>query len=289
MGYGEYDHHILNFNAAGVLAACGVTGASTTVYLDLLIQANNIIYNQVIVAAQKLNYMLKDVYRRDMMEIDEYRDFPRYISVMDFALEKPGHVGVFYDTKGVVQAKCVDVKLLGDLWDLQDIQNAAYPIRGSLSGWKTLYMKWQRGESVAYETTVDKRLDMMLDVQIAPFWQLIEEGNDTLNAWPQNRKAQTLLGFSHTYDREMTIAFSKVVQLMRIIATEQITLQQFDAAIANFNNQTYFGSSWTSKSGKSIFVINGSEKLVNGRLVAKGFFLGTNGAVLKRWSGWLPR
>jgi hypothetical protein len=289
MNYGQYNHGITNFTAVGILRACGVTKVSNPdIYVGLLAQTQIVMQNQVLVTAQQLNEALIEKYKQDMGMMDEYRDFPRYMQVMKVALSSPQHIGIYYTFGGVIQAKFVDVKALGDESDLQEIQQAAYPYRGTLNNWIGLHEAWKAGESTAIENTIDTRINMMLSAGIAPFWHLVEIGNGR-NAWPRNEGAHTLIDFKPVYIREMTKTYARIVALIKLIATAGTTIRPMESGMVSFNGQTFFGSSWKSASGTTVFAINGTERLLAGKLVARGFLLSPSGMVLKGWSGWLPR
>jgi len=287
----RFTHRIFNFNPVGVLTALGITPQTYPFrYQALIGETYYVIETQVKVTAQKLNFLLKEAYRKDMLDIDEYSAFPDYIEVMEQALSNPAHIGVYWDKKNVVQAMFVDTDKLGDIGDLQAIQHLAYPVRGSLNRWKGLYVSWLEGRSGKYAKTVGLRLEMMRSFGVAPFWELIEFGNQQYSAYPTNGPKRTLSSFKGTYDREMTIAYNRVLSIVRqLVGAPDIVFRNFDSTTVTHENKPKFGYSWTSKTGKNVFALAGTEKLIGNRLTARGFILSPAGVVVKKWSGWLPR
>ena len=287
----RFSHRIFNFNPVGVLGALGVTPKTYPFrYQALVSEAYYVIETQVKVSAQKLNFLVKEAYRKDMLDIEEYIRFPGYISVMEQALSNPAHIDVFWDEKNVVQARFIDTDRLGDVGDLQAIQQLVYPMRGSLDRWRGLYVAWLEGRSGKYAETVGRRLDMMRSFGVAPFWELIEYGNQQYPAYPTNGPKRTLSNFKGVYSREMTATYQKVLGLIRqLIGAPDLMFREFQAASVTYLNQPQFGYSWKSRMGKNVFALAGTEKLIGNRLTAKGFLLDPNGLVVKKWSGWLPK
>jgi len=227
---------------------------------------------------------------RDMFDIEEYVRFPRYFKVMQLALSNPKHVGVYWDTKNIVQAKFIDTDLLGDIRDLQAIQQLAYPIRGDLNRWKGIYLAWLEGRSDAYADTVGYRLDLMESFGIAPFWELIEYGNQQYPAYPQNGPKRTLSSFRGVYHNEMMSAYRRVLASVRSLLTApDVTFRQFETISIIAEGRSQYGYTWKSRMGRNIFAIAGTERIIGNRLVARGYILDQVGRVIKRWSGWLPR
>lgn len=287
----RFTHRVLNFNPVGVLFALGVTPKTYPFrYQALLSETFYVIETQVQVTAQKLNFLVKEAYRKDMFDIEEYVSFPGYISVMEQALNNPAHIGVYWDDKNVAQARFINTEKLGDIGDLQAIQQLVYPLRGSLDRWMGLYIAWLQGRSNKYAETVGRRLDLMKTFGIAPFWELIEYGNQQYPAYPTNGPKRTLSNFKGTYNQEMTIAYQRVIGAVRqLIGAPDLLFRGFASAMVMYLNQPQFGYTWTSRMGKNVFALAGTERLVGNRLVAKGFILDTAGSVVRKWSGWLPR
>lgn len=287
----RFTHRVFSFNPVGVLTALGITPQTYPFRYQVLIsEVYYVIETQVKVAAQKLNFLIKEAYRKDMSDIEEYVRFPEYISVMQQALNNPAHIDAYWDGKNVIQARFIDTDRLGDVGDLQAIQQLVYPLRGSLDRWKGLYIAWREGRSNKYAETVGRRCGLMKSFGIAPFWELIEFGNQQYPAYPQNPPKRTLSNFRGTYNREMTIAYNKVLGLVRqLVGAPDLIFRNFDSATVMHQNQPQFGYTWKSRMGKNVFATAGTERLVGNRLVARGFILDPRGMVVRRWSGWLPR
>lgn len=286
----KFQHKIFGFTPVAMLATVGVTMQTHgVIYQSLLVEIAAIIETQVMVTAERLNSMLKDTYRKDMFDIGEYVRFSRYIDVMLHALSSPVHTGVYFDGRGLVQARFVDTGLLGNLSDLQRIQRMVYPA-GSLRGWIGIYKAWLYGKSNKYENTVNQRLDIMSSERIAPFWELIEYGNGPA-AYPQNPPKRTLTNFRSVYNKEMRAAYARTLAAIRIIALRPSPIFiGYQAETVTFKGNTYFGHTWKSITGKSVFAISGTTAIDKlGRLTGRGFMLDVAGVVLRRWGGWLPR
>lgn len=287
----RFTHRIFNFNPVGILATLGVTLYRYPFrYQALVSETLFVIETQVKVAALKLNLLVQEEYRKDMLDIEEYVRFPEYFSVMEQALSNPVHTGVYWDNKNVVQARFIDTEKLGDVGDLQAIQKLVYPLGGTLEGWVGLYIAWLKGRSSIYAETVRHRLDLMRSFGVAPFWELIEFGNQQYPAYPRNGPKRTLSDFKNTYNREMLVAYNKVLIFVRqLIEASDLVFRSFEVSTVTYLDQPQFGYSWKSRSGRNVFALAGTERVVNKRLVARGFILGSAGNVIKRWSGWLPK
>jgi len=287
----RFTHRIFNFNPVGVLSALGITPLTYPFrYQALIGEVYYIIETQVKVVAQKLNFKVREAYRKDMLDIEEYTRFPEYFSVMEQALKNPSHVGVYWDNKNVIQARFIDTRELGDIGDLQAIQQLVYPMRGSLARWKGLYIAWLERRSKKYAETVGRRLNLMKSFGMAPFWELIEFGNQQYPAYPQNGPKRTLTNFKGVYSREMSVAYSKVLGVVRqLVGMPNLMFRNFEAATVMHLNQPQFGYTWKSRMGKNVFALAGTERIVSGRFAARGFILNPAGIVLRKWSGWLPR
>jgi len=287
----RFTHRIFNFNPVGVLTILGITPKAYPLrYYSLVSEVYYTIETQVRVAAQKLNFLIRGEYRKDMQDIEEYSRFPGYLSVMEQALSDPAHIGTYWDKKNVIQARFINTEKLGDVGDLQAIQQLAYPTRGSLDRWRGLYIAWVQGRSNKYAETVGQRLDLMRSFGLAPFWELIEFGNQQYSAYPTNGPKRTLSNFRGVYNREMLVAYNKVLGIVRQLrGVPDIALREFDTVTVTYLNQPQLGYAWKSRMGNNIFVLAGTERVVSNRLVAKGFILSPQGVVLRKWSGWLPR
>lgn len=286
-----FTHRMLNFNPVGVLTTLGITPRTYPFrYQALLGETYYIIETHVKVSARKLNSLVQEAFRKDMLDIEEYIVFPAYFGVMEQALNDPAHIGVHYDNKNVVQAKFIDTNRLGDVGDLQAIQQLVYPMGGTLAGWRGIYLAWLEGRSNVYADAVGRRLDLMRSFNMAPFWELIEFGNQQYPAYPQNGPKRTLSNFKGTYNREMTVAYSKVLGIVQqLVLAPDLTFRNFESSAVIYQNRTQFGYTWKSRLGKNVFALAGTERLVGNRFIAKGFLLDPTGSVIKRWAGWLPR
>ena len=125
---------------------------------------------------------------------------------------------------------------------------------------------------------------------VAPFWELIEYGNQQYPAYPTNGPKRTLSNFKGVYNREMTVTYQKVLGLVRqLIGAPDLIFREFQATTVSYLDQPQFGYSWKSRMGKNVFALAGTEKIIGNRLTARGFLLDPTGVVVKKWSGWLPR
>jgi len=286
----SFSHTIAGFTPERVLAAVGITPATRgPSYYVLVDQTVSIIASEVLTSAKILNGMLQTVYAKDMANIEEYARFPRYMRTMALALSRPEHVGMHWSRGGRPQADIIDTSLLGDLGDLQRIQRMVNP-GGTLRGWIGVYNAWRLGENQKYEEVVNARLDIMESEGIAPFWQLIEDGNGPY-AYPNNGPMRTLLTFRSTYLQEMRAAYARCISAVRMLtASAPAAFQGLAADFLTYNGRTYYGFAWVSKSGKNIFSISGQSGIDSaGRTFGRGFILDDIGQVLKEWRGWLPR
>lgn len=285
-----FNHRIYTFTPEAILAQLGLTSASGAMYFSLIGEVRAIIEVQVLVAAERLNKELREAYRRDMSLIFEYSNFPDYIKVMDNALSHPRNIGVYRGKGGLIQAKFVDIEGLGDLGDLQRIQKLVYPLGGDLKGWIGIYKSWLAGLSNKYEEIVNARIAIMLTESKAPFWQLIEDGNGS-DAYPTNPPMRTLLTFKPVYSREMKAAYLRTIGLAKgLIAKPSSLFLNYQTSSVIFRDKTYYGHAWVSRSGQTVFSISGTTAIDKlGRITGRGFILSRAGAVLRMWSGWLPR
>jgi len=284
-----FTHRIPTFHPVGVLAQLGVTPLSGVIYYQLLPEVTAIIETQAITTAERLNQYLKEAYRKDMAEIDEYSRFPAYFTVMDTALSQPRNIGFEWDSKGLIQAKFVDLDALGDIGDLQRIQKMVHP-GGTLQGWIGIYNSWLAGTSKKYEEIVGARTSIMLAETKAPFWELIENGNGPA-AYPRNGPKRTLLAFKVVYNREMKAAYLRTLSVVRaLVARPSSLFAGYQATTVSYRGQLFAGHVWTSPTGTIVFAISGTTAIDRlGRLTGRGFILDVTGTVIRRWSGWLPR
>lgn len=284
-----FKHKILTFTPSGVLAQCGMTPVTGALYYSLFAEVSAIIESQVLVTAEKLNKILKETYQKDMSLIPEYSKFPAYFAVLKAALSHPRNTGVYWDNKGLIQAKFVDIDGLGDTNDLQRIQKAVHS-GGTLMGWIGIYNAWLAGESKKYEEIVNARLAIMRAETSAPFWEVLELGNGDY-AYPRNGPTRTLLTFKATYNREMKATYARILATVRSLAMRPSKLfVDYQFSTITYNNRMFSGHSWVARGGDTIFAISGTTTIDNlGYLRGKGFRLDAAGIVVKRWSGWLPR
>lgn len=287
-----FKHKMLQFTPHGILAQLGVSAASGALYFQLVAKVESIIASQVLIAAERLNDQIKYAYKRDMSLIPEYNSYPNYIDVMDMALSHPRNIGIYKDEIGLTQATFIDTDGLGDLGDLQRIQKSVHPKGGTLAGWIRLYESWREGKSVLYEQIVDARMGIMMAEQKAPFWELIEDGNHHHNnAYPTNGPMGTLKTFVPTYYNEIKLAYGRTITLAKSLAVNlPMMYENYRITTLSHKGQMYYGSQWTSKAGQEVFAITGVTRIDRlGRLTGRGFFLGATGAVVNKWTGWLPR
>jgi len=287
----EFDHSVHNFNPDGVLLAAGADPVGS-MYYYLIREVTSIIETRALIVAERLNGFLKQAYFQDMMSISEYARYPYYYDVMEHALSQKHHIGYYWDKIGKIQAKFVDVPALGDTNDLIDIQKLVHP-GGTLEGWKIIYNAWRGlliGNEKKYEQIVDSRLALMRGAGIAPFCEIIENGNGH-NAYPHHHPRRTLTNFAPTYDMQMKATFLSVVSDVRALLAKPTSLfadYRIDSVV--HNEKTNIGYSWTSTKGQTIFSISGTTKIDGlGRLTGRGFILDSSGVVLKKWGGFLPR
>ena len=288
----EFDHSVDNFTPHGVLVAAGAKPAGP-LYYYLISEVTSIIETRAFMVAGRLNDWLKQAYFQDMMSISEYANYPAYYDVMEYALSQPHHIGTYWDEKGKIQAKFVDVPALGDTRDLVDIQKIVWPSGGTLDGWKIIYNAWKGlliGDATKYEQIVDARLALMRGAKKAPFCEIIEHGNGH-NAYPHHHPRRTLTNFIPTYDVQMKTLFLSVVSDVRTLLAKPTSLfANYGVATVDYDNKKYIGYSWTSSKGQTIFSISGTTGINKlGRIVGSGFILDNAGVVLKKWSGFLPK
>jgi len=287
----EFDHSVLNFNPDGVLLAAGADPVGP-MYSYMYNEVRSIIETRALITATRVNSLLKKAYFEDMMSISEYARYPEYYSVMEYALSQPHHFGFYWDKVGKIQAKFVDVPALGNTNDLIDIQKIVHP-GGTLDGWKIIYNAWLGlliGDDKKYEQIVDARLALMRGAGIAPFCEIIEDGNGH-NAYPHHHPRRTLTKFVSVYDDQMKIAFFSVVSDVRALLARPTSLfADYRITSVTHENKAYTGYGWSSMKGQTIFSISGTTRLDNlGRITGRGFILDNAGVVLKKWSGFLPR
>jgi hypothetical protein len=285
----EFFHDIGNFSPQGILLSLGVTEFNNLMYPTLYLDSKAIVDSVVLNTAKELNKQIQDEFISAMDSIREFKNFPRYKSVLVDALSRPHHVGVYYNHSGVVQAMFINTDILGGWKELQEIQYEAYPLRGTLDGWKKLYNSWYLGESTKYADTVNSRLDMMELMGIAPFWVIIENGNIGMGAYPENHGFKILNNFKDNYTREMHSAYNKcftsISQMVAKINAGSTILRDNFTTI-EYNKTKYRGHTFISKSGKEVFIIN----TVNTKIGLQGYgFVTSQGSVVRKFFGRIPR
>lgn len=281
--------HNLPFSVPGVMAAASIFGANP-MYGYIYEQTLIIIEEQVRLAAIRLNELLQETYVRDMSNIEEFNRSPRYIEVMRNALSEDDHIGVIWNRDGTVDAKFVDTDRLGNIPELREVQQAAYPRRGTLVQWARMYDAWASGAQNGIGETIERRIDIMLSWRIAPFWELIEIGNQHLGAYPEYGGMGTLKGFEPYYRQEMRRAYSECVRLVVLmVQTQNLTFPDLEVATIQSNQKTLVGYTWTSEAGNTVFARAGTEAIIGGRFRAELFILSKSGDIIKKiGSGWLP-
>jgi len=280
-------------NVDGILTALGTLMTLSPIVIDTLLpEIVTIIETQTRISALRLNSMLVSRYSRDMFDIDEYIRFPRYIEVMKSALSSSEQIDVEINPLGIYQAKFVDTDYLGNLGLLQEIQHLVYQSTGDLAGWKGIYIDWLQGTSDKYADTVNSRLDIMEDMGKAPFWELIEFGNQMYPAYPTNGAKRTLFGFVGIFNGEMISAFNRCVLLTRLLVSSAInSFRNFGIMeVVDNNNKVSVGYSWKTASGKNVVVLPETiKRLSTGRLVGKGFIYDVTGSFVRKWGGFIPK
>jgi hypothetical protein len=284
----EFRHKILNFNPQGILTQLGVTPLDGASYFTLLPQVTTLIEAEALIVAGRLNKQLRESYKKDMLDIGEFRRYPAYLEVMDKALSHSRNKGFYWDEHGTIQVKFVDTDGLGDLSDLQAIQKMVHP-GGTLEGWIVIYNNWLNGRSKTYEETVDARLRIMSSMIKAPFWEIIELGNGYY-AYPRVEGKGTLHAFEAVYEVEMKAFYSRILLLARgLITKSSLLFEKYQVITVVFRNQLFPGHSWIAHSGKIMFSIAGEEGIdALGHPIGRGFILDEDGTVIKEWHGWLP-
>lgn len=287
----EFDHSVFNFNPDGVMRAAGADPQGP-LYFHLISEVTSIIETRALIIAVRLNESLKNAYFEDMMSIPEYVRYQDYYEVMKHALSQKHHIGFFWDKQNKIQAKFVDVQLLGGTKELVDIQKLVHP-GGTLDGWKIIYNSWlglMVGNESKYEEIVNARLALMRGAGIAPFCEIIELGNGH-GAYPHHHPRRTLTKFASVYEEHMKTAFLSVVSDVRVLLAKPSPLfVGYGISATKQDNKTYSGYSWTSHKGNTVFSISGTTRIDNfGRVIGRGFILDKTGNLVTRWSGFLPR
>ena len=283
----KFTHNISLFYPEAILHYFGVTPANPY-YKLLLTRVTNLIEIEVVRTAKILNNRVKQAFRKDLLDIDEYMMLGDYWTTLELALSSPLHIGVVWSAK-LAQAKFIDTNILGGLKELQEIQHEVYPEgSGNLGAWASLYNRWLRGEDDRIGRTLQDRLTIMISRGSAPFAELIETGNDMYPAYPTHAGKHTLRDFKPVYNREMSAAYHRVVSSTEaIIAT--IPSTNLIPAVVGIGALTKVGFTWVARSGNVVFVLGNSVKFLNNRFIGSGFFLSPSGEVIKSWHGWLPR
>ncbi len=283
----KFTHNISLFYPDAILNYFGITPTDPN-YEALFVRTTAIIEQEVSTTAKELNSLVKAEFRKDLFDIEEYTAIGGYWMALESALSLPIHVGVMWGPK-LVQAKFIDTTALGGLAELQEVQHEAYPEgRGNLGAWVSLYRRWIDGTDDRIGQTLQLRISIMMSRGIAPFAELIEYGNEQYPAYPHHSGKHTLEAFKPVYRRLMSAAFQRVLGLVQpmIINTLPETLEPASVMVDEMPKS---GFTWKSRTGKSVFLLSKSVKMVNNRLVGSGFILGSQGNILSKWYGWLPR
>jgi len=283
----KFTHNISLFYPEAILHYFGIEPNNPS-YVTMITKVTNIIELEVGITAIKLNMLVKERFKQDLWDIDEYTILPEYWMALELALSLPVHVGVVWGKK-IVQAKFVDTDALGDLKLLQEIQKAVYPLgSGNVGAWASLYERWKRGEDDRIGKTLRQRLSIMMSSGVAPFAELIETGNEMYPAYPQHGAKGTLEKFKPTYRREMKLAYHRVIALVESLLPTTMSAALAPAVIA-VGGITKGGFSWVSGKGNTTFVTENTLRVSAGKVVGSGFILSPQGQVLRAWGGWLPK
>jgi len=289
-----HTHSIVAFNPPGVIAAAGLVVSPLNIAF-MLGEVSTIIYQQLKISAFTLNEQLKEEFLKAMYDIHEYSNSPIYMEVLESAFARNGHTGVYIDESGLYQAKYIDLRLLGDLADLQRIQNRVRDYAGTLEGFTGMYIAFLQGrdKNDTYSRLTDAKCSLMIDEEIAPFWELIEWGNSQPVVGFQSK--HLLRSFGHTYKKEMLRAFERSVVLARLLALINVTIgfAQTEAAVMTIDDRRHLGYQWKSKKGNMVFVIAGSEKVVKfgsmNVLMGRGAIFDRLGNLIRRFTGRIPK
>jgi hypothetical protein len=283
----RFNHNISLFYPEAILNYFGIKPTDPN-YEALLIRTRTIIEQEVSFTAKELNILVKSEFRKDLFDIEEYTTLGGYWLALESALSLPIHVGVMWGPK-VVQAKFIDTSALGGLPELQEVQHEAYPAgRGNLGAWVSLYRRWLDGTDDRIGVTLQTRIAIMLSRGIAPFAELIETGNEQYPAYPHHAGKHTLEAFKPTYRRLMSIAYHRVLSLVEPMIVNTLP-EKLEPTSIMVDEMPKSGFTWTSRTGKTVFLLSRSVKMVNNRLVGAGFMLSSQGNILQKWYGWLPR
>ncbi len=282
----RFTHNISLFYPQAILNYFGVTPNMAS-YVRLMAAVTVIIEEEVMLAANNLNSLVKQEFRKDIAAIAEYSVID-YWSVLETALSSPVHIGVTWGPK-LVQAKFIDTDALGGLKELIEIQKAVYPKgSGNLGAWASLYARWIRGEDDRIGDTLEQRLSIMRQEGIAPFAELIEYGNEGYPAYPTHTGMYTLTTFKPHYNKEMSAAFQRVLAKVGPMASAAVTAENMVATSIVENAVPIPGFTWVSKSGKMVFVYKNRMTIKNNRPYGFGYIISPTGTVQKEWHGWMP-
>ena len=283
----KFTHQNSLFYPEAILSYFGIKPTDLN-YPMLLTRTRVIISSEVLAVAHELNSLVKTEFRKDLLDIDEYMAIPDYWVTLELALSLPVHVGVSWGAK-LVQAKFIDTTALGGLPELQEVQHEAYPEgRGNIGAWVSLYRRWIGGTDDRIGDTLRLRCSIMQTRGIAPFAELVETGNDMYPAYPTHGGKHTLEAFKPTYRRMMSKAYRRVIALVEPMLLNTLPEKLVPAALT-VDEMSKSGFTWTSRTGKTVFMLSNSAKMVNNRLVGAGFLLSPQGNILSKWYGWLPK
>lgn len=273
----KFRSYIVNFNAESILFRFGVL-PNNPLYVQLAIDVTKIINTEVRQTAVKLNESLIEEYTRAMYSIFEYADYDKYITQMRIALSNPAHIDVYYDEVNNVHAQFINYDLIGDVQDLIAIQKAVYDEGGTLENWIRLYRSWRREKSKMYEDIMNQRFALMGNT--APFLELVEDGNDRYDAYPQNGGTNVLKSFQSKYRSMMAATFSIVLAQVRAMSLPvQAIPSGYIMDTAQIGNKSFQGYKWVNSNGSIIFVKQGTESMKGNILYGDGFIQSKFGGI----------
>jgi len=284
----KFTHNISLFYPEAILHYFGIAPGNPS-YIALLTKVTGIIELEVGITAVKLNMLVRQAFRKDLWDIEEYMTLPEYWTALDLALSSPKHTGVTWNKK-LVQARFIDTDALGGLRELQEIQHEVYPSgKGNVGAWASLYSQWIRGEDDSIGKTLQQRLSIMMSRGVAPFAELIETGNDMYPAYPHHIGKGTLERFKPVYRREMRATYHKVIGMVELLLPVAAITTALTATVIMAGGVAKSGFNWVSAKGNTIFVNENTLRLSGGRLVGSGYIISPQGQAIRSWSGWLPK
>lgn len=241
-------------------------------------QALSIIVHQVSIASERLNIMLRAKLGVAIQSTHEYGGNNMYSRVLDHALSTDAHRGLYFDNRGLVQARYINLAALGDLGDLQRVNHEAYKRVGTFQGWVGLYIAHLKGRKSPYSNMVNSKCGILYSEGIAPFWDHIEFGRES---FPPIEGTSTIFNFKRTYFRVMRRTFISCVAMLASSFSFAFAFTKTRVDMMIYEGKTYLGYSWTSKQGNRVFVIGNSEKIRGSVMTGRGFVTDKGGGVTK--------